>query len=241
VRGPRLAIAVVEPILCSLATGALLRIDVDAARMNNGGPESSSRWFRGRSIGIIAFGSAGLGTAFVVAAVCQLWGEWTISEKMVPSQTDERVWIAHHGESAPRCHGVIVHSKLGAESRGLFYGERNRNTHLLFWVRAGLPFRGFEGFGHYLLGAKSEIGFLNVGQLPRATARGIPIRPIWTGLVANTLVFGFAWYALFRGPGTIRRAMRRRAGRCEACGYPVQSQGPCPECGLPAPAGPRGE
>lgn len=190
-----------------------------------------------RMTSILGFGLAGLVTTFLVAAVCTLWGTWTRSELLAPTPADERTWIARLGETSPRCNGLFVHSKLGSDARALFYGERGRNSHLLGWSRAGLPFRSFEAFAHNVNSAKSEFGFLEVPQLPRATARGIPFRPIWVGLLADTLTFGTLWYVISRGSGAIRKAIRRHGGRCEACAYPLRALDACPECGLTAPAG----
>jgi len=58
----------------------------------------------------------------------------------------------------------------------------------------------------------------------------LPLRPIWWGLIADSLLFAvvlaLALYALV----AVRAIVRRRRGRCARCGFPVQS-GRCPECG----------
>ncbi len=61
----------------------------------------------------------------------------------------------------------------------------------------------------------------------------VPIAPLWKGLTIN-----IAWWSLLAG-GTmlggaaLRRGLRRRAGRCERCGYSVRGIGTrCPECGF---------
>jgi hypothetical protein len=50
---------------------------------------------------------------------------------------------------------------------------------------------------------------LSAGDPPDVFAvRGLPLRPIWIGLVADTLILGFAWFALFTSPHSIRFALR---------------------------------
>ncbi len=53
------------------------------------------------------------------------------------------------------------------------------------------------------------------------------------GLVLNALTYFLVGCAIVWVAGTLRRKRRRRAGRCETCGYPRPSEVPvCPECGL---------
>ncbi len=72
---------------------------------------------------------------------------------------------------------------------------------------------------------------------PNSTLYGIallPTRLLWRGLAADTLVYGAAWASLLAAPRAIRRAVRRRCGRCPRCGYDLtglQPGAPCPECG----------
>ncbi len=68
----------------------------------------------------------------------------------------------------------------------------------------------------------------------------LPTRILWPGFLADSLVFGAGWLALLAGPGFairfVRRALRRRAGRCERCAYDLRGlprDAPCPECGRP--------
>ncbi len=62
----------------------------------------------------------------------------------------------------------------------------------------------------------------------------LPYQPIWTGLIADTIVFGGAWWVILTVPGLIRDRRRRRRGRCPTCGYTLKGlapNAPCPECG----------
>lgn len=65
----------------------------------------------------------------------------------------------------------------------------------------------------------------------------IPISVIWTGLLANTLCFGFAFFILSLGPGTLRRYLRNKRGHCPNCNYDLLADFNfgCPECGWNRP------
>lgn len=69
----------------------------------------------------------------------------------------------------------------------------------------------------------------------------LPLRPRWTGLLVNSLLFGAALWGLNLGAGAARRALRRRRGRCTRCGYDLSGMprgSACSECGyLEAEAG----
>lgn len=65
------------------------------------------------------------------------------------------------------------------------------------------------------------------------TKRALPWRPRWPGFLANVALFGTAAWAISVIPGAARRSIRRRRGRCAACGYPVGTAGVCSECGNP--------
>ncbi len=72
------------------------------------------------------------------------------------------------------------------------------------------------------------------GGDPFETFRALPYRPIWRGLVLDTVTFAVAWPLLLFAPGFVRRELRRRRGLCLHCAYPRVglAQGtPCPECG----------
>ncbi len=63
----------------------------------------------------------------------------------------------------------------------------------------------------------------------------LPIAPIWSGLVLNSLLFGSC---LFLATRFVRRAIRRdrrRMKRCASCGYPLGAASVCSECGRVLP------
>ena len=61
----------------------------------------------------------------------------------------------------------------------------------------------------------------------------LPLAPIATGLAINTALYGSLVLAGLCLPGWAHRAIRRRRGRCTACGYDRRglTGEPCPECG----------
>lgn len=64
--------------------------------------------------------------------------------------------------------------------------------------------------------------------------RVLPTRVVWGGFLMSTLFWGAVWCVLVFGPIVLRRAMRRRRGACEGCGYDrggLADDGACPECG----------
>jgi hypothetical protein len=79
---------------------------------------------------------------------------------------------------------------------------------------------------------------LDYRQTPRGWLfRILPLQPLWSGFVVNTLFYTAIVWLLIRGPFVLRRLIRRRRGRCPKCGYDLRGQPPgpaaaaCPECG----------
>lgn len=98
------------------------------------------------------------------------------------------------------------------------------------------------GLGLELEGVIS--GDLMWGGSAWGQTRVLPIKPIWSNLVACTLLYGLAWFVLIRVPYAIRRlviARRVRRGRCPACRYDRSGDDAevCPECGKTSTYRPR--
>ena len=68
--------------------------------------------------------------------------------------------------------------------------------------------------------------------MPPMTIPGVlSFRPIWTGLVIDTLFWGLVLFVFLRGLRVVRRALRQRRSRCPACAYPIGTSPVCTECG----------
>ena len=69
---------------------------------------------------------------------------------------------------------------------------------------------------------------------PQGLVVPLPYRPLWTGLIVNTLLFSLPWLIGFAIlPRAVRRFWKRR-GHCNECGYDLKGLAPgapCPECG----------
>lgn len=72
--------------------------------------------------------------------------------------------------------------------------------------------------------------------LPPLVNRGFAMRrlafvPIWPGFAVNTVLYALIAWSIGSGTVRLRRARRRRRGRCVACAYDVSDLDTCPECG----------
>lgn len=78
--------------------------------------------------------------------------------------------------------------------------------------------------GHLLSGEPSSRG---------RNCVALPLRPLWGGLLINTIFFAMCWAVLLFGPGAFRRGRRRARGLCIVCAYDLKHNyaGGCPECG----------
>ncbi len=65
----------------------------------------------------------------------------------------------------------------------------------------------------------------------RGQMHGLALTPLWWGVAGNTVVYASLLLAVFAAPGWVRRARRRREGKCVGCGYDVRGVERCPECG----------
>lgn len=59
----------------------------------------------------------------------------------------------------------------------------------------------------------------------------LPLRPIWSGFVFNTLIYAAPVWIVMFGFAMMRRRRRNRHGACPDCGYPRGASDICTECG----------
>lgn len=61
----------------------------------------------------------------------------------------------------------------------------------------------------------------------------LPLAPIWSGLLLNTLFYAAILWLLIPGPFVLRRLIRIKRGLCETCAYDLRGaeHDACPECG----------
>ena len=66
----------------------------------------------------------------------------------------------------------------------------------------------------------------------------LPVGPIWSGFVLNTLFYAMFLWLLVPGPFVLRRYIRRKRGLCVKCGYDLRGaeHEACPECGQECPS-----
>jgi hypothetical protein len=81
---------------------------------------------------------------------------------------------------------------------------------------------------------------IRISDLPKGmdvatpfTLRLLPTQILWSGFALNWLVYVLVLFGVLAFPGAAKRGMRRRRGRCIACGYDLRHKfaAGCPECG----------
>ena len=101
-----------------------------------------------------------------------------------------------------------------------------------FW--SGYPFKCAVGWWE----PDGERAWLAAWTKVRHRTIVTPVRPIWLGLLGNTLAYSAGVFTPWLGLRALRirrRRHRRKHGRCVACGYELgDGVGVCPECGLAA-------
>jgi hypothetical protein len=103
----------------------------------------------------------------------------------------------------------------------------------------GWPFRAFHytsDVNYFTPDARSFICNVSGGIIVDTPHRRtiIPFRPIWPGLIANTLILGMSVWAIAFTVSAARRITRRNEHLCSCCGYCLRTLARCPECGAPA-------
>lgn len=63
----------------------------------------------------------------------------------------------------------------------------------------------------------------------------VPVQPLWSGLLVNTVVFALPVLSVVWGAAWWRRRGRVKRGECLKCGYAMAQLERCPECGAKSP------
>ncbi len=99
----------------------------------------------------------------------------------------------------------------------------------VFW--SGYPFKCAVGWWEF---HGDRAWLIKWGQVRHRTVV-TPLRPMWVGLLGNTLVYAALLLVPWTGVRFIRTRRRRARGRCVACAYELGAGiEVCPECGLAA-------
>lgn len=107
---------------------------------------------------------------------------------------------------------------------------------------AGWPLRclgcDWAIFGHRSVPVGGSTTLVRGGALLDASTvsvgvRTLPMRPLWGGLVVDVALFAGAWLCVVAVCAGVRRRVRRRRGKCGACGFDLTGStgDACPECG----------
>lgn len=130
----------------------------------------------------------------------------------------EKEYIPDVAERTRPGYGICVVRTHGWPFRCLWEGETvdGMNNGLTVWPWNGLSYGGIK------------VGMS--GPIPHY----LPTRPMWPGLVGDTLLFGAGWFGLMFFAARARRARLRRRNLCLHCRYDLRGTPPglpCPECG----------
>jgi len=151
------------------------------------------------------------------------------------------VWDQRNGPAYGSPHALLEGTSFATEMKA----KLNRREAPIAWWRAdGWPLLALSAearwWSYDALGLKNYGGGVLVGSRhvpPGEAVRMLPLQPIWSGLVIDSLLFACLWFALLSF-GDIRRAILRwtdRSGRCVKCGYILlPEQARCSECGADA-------
>ncbi len=147
--------------------------------------------------------------------------------------------------------GYVAVARQPWAGSGLATGVEKQST--LQVLDVGWPLRALEWrlWGQNLGATINENGRIGVWEVSSripvpgdpGPRRMLPTKPVWAGLLVDSVVWGLWWYVLGMAPFVVRRGLRRRRGAFAGCGYDLRGlvdAERCPECGRaesPPPGG----
>lgn len=165
---------------------------------------------------------------------------WTLNHEPVVENGRLGPWRIPEGWEI-RTHGVLTGAAIQYEivTEMEWMGSRlgammDRSNRSMDRTRAGWPFYALEYRESVDELATRPSGWRAVylgGIESWVRHRPLPIKPVWTGLLLDAVLYGAALFALSAAPGAFVRARRRRRGLCLKCAYELKGLSVCPECG----------
>ena len=150
-------------------------------------------------------------------------------------------------------HGIGF-SVQGEYARKTTWGPCGSRTWIHFWperINAGWPWScawaaaneqeyfGERFYQQHIVIASSTLNGIEPDTLPKwlhpKEARGLPVQPLWTGLIANTTFYAGRVLPMMLIAGRMRRRRCIRRRICPSCGYDLRGRPShtcvCSECG----------
>lgn len=195
--------------------------------------------------------AGGFACAFVIAIACSILAQ--VGSSTVVPMTDDEIWaLAHRLHLAP---SEGVYTGATGHLKGLGYREYRMTTPAVSFaggnmlgpvpwtireIEAGWPLRCVR----HAVAIKSDLSPQLFTKTPviinlDADRITLPLRPIWSKFVLNSLIYAALGWLICFAPGIVRRRFRARGGRCPGCGFIIApgtcANGLCSECGATLP------
>ena len=199
----------------------------------------------------------GAAISILVAWRCTIVGDRDTTFQNLPTAETESLWHEIVGPISPD-HVLHGNSGSAAGNTWILLDQEPRiapdidampNDHSFISVvrrQTGWPLRCVECDrivrGNPLAFSKKHEfrGWLSTPPISLLTNRsqhGLPIRPLWTGLILNTIFYGMITWLVWSAVSRLRRRARLDRTRCPKCRYDLRAAEAkdgiitCPECG----------
>lgn len=193
---------------------------------------------------IAALVQAGGGVNSLPSGIGDVWSYWidrgfgTVIIKRVRANFEmkeplKQDYLAVRERAVPRW-SAVFRTPREEEAQGVTFMEDARGWPLVAMSSESIITPNTSGGTHVAVRGGIAL-MLDDGPMSRRVV--LPLQPMWPRFLASVLIFGAIAFALVFGPGIVRRAVRRRIGHCERCGYNLKGvlkRTVCPECGTSA-------